>query len=278
MSVDLYVTPLLGPPEPAITYGMPEDVYRKLPGNGSTDIKRLLRSAAHYEDALHRPSESTDAQQLGTAVHLAVLEPARFEGKVVVEPDLDRRTKVGKEAAAAFAAAHAGKLILSLQDYETTRRIADSVRRHPGAAFLLQDGASEVTLQWTDEASGAPCKARLDWLAASMVVVDLKTTRDASPAGFSRAIGTYGYAIQAAHYRNGFRVVMGQDMPAWVFIAVEKEPPYAVGVYALETESIDAAAERVAGALHRYKVCMETGEWPAYSSLIEPIKTPNWAL
>jgi divinyl protochlorophyllide a 8-vinyl-reductase len=39
-------------------------------------------------------------------------------------------------------------------------------------------------------------------------VVDLKTGRDASPTGFARAIGQYGYALQAAWYLAGARAVL----------------------------------------------------------------------
>lgn len=261
-----------------VTYGMPEAQYHAIPALGSTDVKRLLRSPAHYRAGLDSDDEPSDAQQLGTAIHLAVLEPARFDAEVVVAPKFDRRTKAGKEAAEAFEAEHGAKLILPVDAFDTVRRVADAVRTHPAAAYLLAEGTLEVSLQWLDPATGTPCKARIDWLRPDHTKVDLKSARDASPAGFARAVGQYGYAIQQAHYMNGGRAVLQVEPPAFVFIAAETAPPYAVGVYVLDDEAVAAASGRVAEAMQRHADCRATGSWPAYSDLVQTITLPKWAL
>jgi hypothetical protein len=140
-----------------------------------------------------------------------------------------------------------------------------------------------VSAQWPanlrgDPATQAPCKARYDRLRPDNIIVDLKTTRDASPHGFQRSIANFGYALQAAHYRRGMREVLQQDMAAWCFIAVEKEPPFLVACYVLDAESIDASDVKVGKALASYMECKRTGVWPGYSDLIEPISLPKWAL
>lgn len=263
---------------PGVAYDMPEGVYRAIPALGSSDVKALLRSPAHYRAGLEDESEATDAQALGTAVHLAVLEPERFEREVVTAPKFDRRTTAGKADAAEFERANAGRLILPGDAYDTCCRVRDAVRGHPAAGMLLADGASEVVLQWADEATGTPCKARLDRLLPDHTVVDLKTARDASPAGFARAIGQYRYAMQEAHYRAGARVALGVEPPLFAFIAAETAPPYAVGVYVLDDEALQAAEARVAEALARHAECRAADRWPAYSDLIQTITLPRWAL
>jgi hypothetical protein len=215
---------------------------------------------------------------IGTAIHLAVLEPERFALEVVQRPTFDRRTTIGKAGFAAWTAENAGRLALEAEDFDTVRRSADSVLAHPAARALLSEGAPEVTLRWVDATTGAPCRARFDWLRPDLGAVDLKSTRDASPAGFAREIAQHAYYIQAAHYDMGAQAVLGQFLPYWIFIAVEKEAPYAVGVYSLDRESIDAAAVRVADALARWRASTDSGRWPSYSNLIEPITTPKWAL
>lgn len=260
-----------------VLYDLPADKYHALPAIGSSDVKAILRSPAHYRVRAAADNESTQSQDIGTATHLAVLEPARFELEVVGAPRVDRRTSAGKAAAAAFEGLHAGKLILSGDDFDTVSRIADAVRSHPGARTLLDAGAAEVSMLWTDEETSTPCKARADWLRSDGILVDLKTTRDASPAGFRREIAQHRYHVQAAHYFNGARAVFGDDPPAWVFIAVEKEPPFAVGVYMLDREAIDKARELVASAYRAWRGCTESGSWPAYGDLIEPITLPAWA-
>lgn len=268
------------PPQfvPGVTYGMPEATYRAIPALGSSDVKALLRSPAHYRAGLEDEPESTEAQVLGTAIHLAVLEPERFEREVVTAPTVDRRTKDGKAAAAAFEQAHAGMLILPADAFDTVRRVADAVRAHPAAGYLLSEGVAEVSLQWSDPETGAPAKCRIDWMRPDGLLVDLKSARDASPRGFARACGEYGLHVQAAHYVRGYRQVMRSEPAGWVLVAVEKERPFAVGVYALGSMSIDAADARVSEAMRRWRDCTASGDWPAYSSMIEPIEVPPWAM
>jgi hypothetical protein len=263
---------------PGVDYAMPADLYHAIPAVGSSGLKSFLRSPAHYRARLAQPAEPTDAQALGTAVHLAVLEPERFEREVVAAPKFDRRTTAGKAAAAEFDAAHAGRLVLAADVHETACRVRDAVRSHPAAALLLAHGAPEVSLQWIDEASGVPCKSRLDWLAPDHSVVDLKTARDASPLGFGRAIGQYGYAIQQAVYVAGVRAALGAEPPMFAFVAVETEPPFAVGVYVLDDDAVAAAEVRVAEALARFAQCRAADTWPAYGDLIQTITLPRWAL
>ena len=262
---------------PLIDWMMPADEYHALAALGSSDVKAILRSPAHFKARAEDEDEPTEAKLIGTALHMAVFEPARFADEVVASPKFDRRTKSGKALADEFDAAHAGRLVLSREDFDTVVCCGDAVRAHRGASTLLAAGQPEVTFQWTDAESGAPCKARVDWLRPDGVLVDLKSTRDASPAGFVREIVRFGYHLQAAHYMAGARVVLQEPPQAFVMIAVEKEPPFACGVYVLDDDARVRAADRVAAALMRWAECNAAGSWPAYSDLIEPITLPAWA-
>jgi hypothetical protein len=261
---------------PTIDYGMPHAEYLAVPAMSSSGIKRFLRSPAHYRVGF--TSIDASAAAVGTATHLAVLEPARFDTEVAVSPRFDKRTKAGKIEFDQWAAAHAGRVVITADEWQSVRLMADAVRSHPAAEALLQVGVAEVSMMWADAATGVSCKSRADWLRPDGLLVDLKTGRDASPTGFARAIGQYGYALQAAWYLAGARAVLREEPAGFVFIAVEKEPPYAVGVYALDASSVDAAADRIASALVRLRECEQTGRWPAYSSLVETINAPSWAL
>jgi hypothetical protein len=140
------------PEASGIDYAMPAEAYHAIDALGSTDIKRLLRSPAHYQPGRARSAEPTDAMVIGTAIHLAVLEPERFALEVVQRPTFDRRTTIGKAAFAAWTAEHAGRLALDAEDFDTVRRSADSVLAHPAARALLSEGAPEVSLRWDDPA------------------------------------------------------------------------------------------------------------------------------
>jgi exodeoxyribonuclease VIII len=62
-----------------------------------------------------------------------------------------------------------------------------------------------------------------------------------------------------------------------LFIAVEKEPPFAVGLYNLDAESIEIGRQKNEQNLVRLQECIEANNYPAYSTEIQTISLPNWA-
>jgi exodeoxyribonuclease VIII len=149
--------------------------------------------------------------------------------------------------------------------------MAGSVRSHQAAAALLRDGKAEQSFWWDDTPTGLRCKCRPDWYTGN-TIVDLKTTTDASPKGFARSVAQWRYHVQQNHY------LAGTFADRFVFIAVEKTYPYAVGVYELdETAALHGEAER-RNNLQTIADCRAIAEWPGYGNTIQPLSLPNWAL
>ena len=109
-------------------------------------------------------------------------------------------------------------------------------------------------------------------------MVDLKTTEDASPAGFSKSCAKYRYHVQAASYSEGYRQITGEYVKAFVFVAQEKTPPYAVATYTLSAESLLEGEIQYNKNLATYTECMLKEKWPAYSDDIEELSLPGWAM
>jgi exodeoxyribonuclease VIII len=211
---------------------------------------------------------------LGTALHLAVLEPQMFWEQVAVRPAIDRRTKAGKAAAEEFEAEHAGKLILSEEDAARVEAMATAIHAHKAAHFLLeQPGHREASYTWTDTNYGIACKCRPDWHSEDRrLVVDLKTTQDCSRREFTRSIAKFGYHLQAAWNTSA----LGAEQ--FLIIAVESQRPYAVAVYPVAAEALAAGARRIDRALESLAQCRATGIWPGPegSLIAEPITLPGW--
>jgi hypothetical protein len=262
---------------PRFVDGLPARDYHALPSLSSSGVKKLLRSPAHYLHERTRENAPTDAMRIGTAVHTLVLEPERA-GEVVAMPEFNMRTNAGKAAAIEWLEAHPNRQAFDAATYDRIQRAADAVRAHPGAARLLTEGTAERSVFWRDQAEGIDCRARFDWHREDGGIVDLKTAKDASPAGFSRAIGAYGYHISAAHYCQGAEHVFGAFPRFWGFVVVEPEPPFAVACYVLDEASIRAGMALCARAYRAFRQCVDSGAWPAYPSTIEPISAPRWAL
>jgi hypothetical protein len=58
----------------------------------------------------------------------------------------------------------------------------------------------------------------------------------------------------------------GKPVNAFYFFAIEKEPPFAVGVYKINQVSLIKSFKIWEEAIERFKVCQDTGEYPAYSN------------
>lgn len=246
--------------------------------NWST-LKHMRESPAHYRAAQSAPlTPDTDALILGRVAHMALWEPDRLLTDVVA---WDGGTRRGK-AWDAFKEEHAGKDIIRSRDLEPIRRMADAVRSHPAAGPILKAaGKGEQTITWTDTRTKLPCKARIDWLTDDGDLVDVKTTADLSPVGFSRAVHRYGYHGQLAHYWSGC-IANGLRVRRALIIAVEKTEPYDVVVYQLENGAPEGALfvgrQMRDELLAELAACIDTDTWPGRSTTIEPLDLPRYAL
>ena len=142
----------------------------------------------------------------------------------------------------------------------------------------IEQGEAEVCYVWIDEATGLTCKARTDYLHREQaILIDLKTTTDASADAFVRAIANYGYDQQAAWYSDGWQAVEG-TMPAFVFLPIEKEYPFAAAAYEVPDEVIEAGRNKYRAALKRFAECKKTNIWPGYGDTVEMLEMPEWWL
>lgn len=234
-------------------------------------LDRIDRSPAHLKAYLDGYQHETPAMLFGRLVHCAVLEPDLLEQQFAVIPDsINRRTKAGKEEFAAWESEHQHHTIVTAADIDKAMKMRDAVSRNKAACALLGKGDPEQTVVWIDPDTGEKCKARADWLRDSLIV-DVKTTQDARPDAFARSIANYRYDVQIAHYGDGF------ERERFVFIAVEKEPPYAVAVYAAD-DIIRARGKRARRHnMETYAQCRANNHWPGYDEVIQPIQLPAWA-
>lgn len=252
---------------------LPREKYDALKDRANiSTLKAFEKSPLHYVHALANPREEADPLRLGNATHLAAFEPARYEAEVVTWSGGRRAGKLWD----AFEEANAGRTILTTDQREAVDGMVASVRANPAAARLLEDGEPEKTLLWTDAETGIRCKGRFDWLALTGSLVDLKTTRDASPAGFGRLAWNAHYHAQAAFYIDGIRAIHGVDF-RFVLIAVENEAPFASCVYVMPQTAIDAGRALYRKWLRRLAECRASGEWPGYVAGESMLEIPRWA-
>lgn len=252
--------------------------YHSHPAISKSGLDRIDQSPAHYRAWLSEPRITTPALTFGSACHAAVLESDTFGERYVVAPSgIDRRTKAGKELWESFTSKAAGREIITAEDLEKLANIRLSIFAHPVAEELLDPGSGNAEVSVFGVLDDVGVKCRPDWLRDDGIVVDLKTTDNAGPNAFSRSVAKYRYHVQAAFYSDLLEAVTGEPVKAFVFIAVEKAPPYAVSVYELDAETLEVGRSAYQRNLDTFRRCLEANNWPAYSDAIETLTLPRWA-
>ena len=245
--------------------------YHADPAVSASHLHAVAASPYHYWSRFlapdRPPSVQTAAMKLGSLTHCAVLEPNQLASRYGIAPD--RRTNAGKAAVAEMEAA--GIEAVTAPEMEQAMAMAASVRSHQAAAALLRNGKAEQSFWFDDIATGLRCKCRPDWYTGG-TIVDLKTTVDASPKGFAKSVAQWRYHVQQSHY------LAGTFAERFVFIAVEKSYPYAVGVYELDADAVQFGDYERRNNLQTIADCRAISEWPGYGNTIQPLSLPKWAL
>lgn len=258
-----------------IIFDMPNATYHASEAISKSGLDKIARSPAHYK---HPPDdkESSEALILGSAFHDFVLLPDVFKKTYVVLPeDFNSRTKAGKAEIAEFK--KAGKVILKADWMHSIDGMAASIKRHPKASKLLQNGKPEVSIFWVDSDTGLDCRCRPDFIHDSGILVDLKSTVDASPAAFSASAAKFRYHVQDAFYSEGYKQATGSFPRGFVFVAVEKKTPFGVGCYELDDEAKALGRFLFETDLNTLLKAKTSNNWPSYSDEIENLSLPAWA-
>lgn len=244
------------------------EAYDALDRVNFSSLKHFAKSPAHYLAAKQQPRDSA-AMQRGRCVHIACLEPHRFASEVVV---FDGATRRGKEWER-FEAANLGKEILTAKEYEGVEATAIAVRGSLQAMKYLSAGQGEVSVLW--ESCGHSLKSRLDWVS-ELALVDLKSTRDASPEGFGRECQTHGTHIQAAFYSDAWEQKTGERRP-YVLVAAEPTFPHPVQVYRVPEPLLELGRHIYQGWLRQLDECRKANVWPGYAADELDLILPRWA-
>ncbi len=256
------------------------DVYHSGPGISKSGLDDINANPAIYYarhlDPSRPPPKSRAGQLEGALAHCAILEPAEFNKRYAVGPDVIRSTKVWKE----FEAAHPGMECIKPDQYEAAHRQADSVRRLSEIAEALQRGMAEVSAYWTDPATGELCRCRPDWVyqpnETGAILLDVKTCSDAKPSEFARQVARKAYDKQAAFYTDGYGIASGKTVHGFIFLAVETEWPFAASACMLDEDGVEIGRRAYRRNLNTYSECLKSGMWPGYSESIEIIRLPKW--
>lgn len=264
--------------------GLSRAEYEAIDAVNVSSLVHFERSAGHAREQMTHPKTPTPAMDFGTAFHMAVLEPERFEASYVVPIKVDRRTNAGKAAWAAFEAEHGAKASLDDEEYRSIIVMRDALWLHPTASALLRGGLSEVCIIFREEETGLLCKSLLDRIAdfdGWTWIVDLKSCADAGKFEFKRSIKSLQYGPRAAFYVDGCNAVAPRER-RFAWIAVERPAKLStfapIAFYEADYEALAAGRSRYMRWLRNYAEAKASGVWPAYPNEIQPLdaKDTQW--
>lgn len=272
-------------PNPGMHEGVPSDVYF-----GYTDAMNcstLLHgrtSMRHLKAAIDGELKlSSDALDFGKAVHCYLLEPDVFASEYEVAGPCEAVIKGGANKGQMCGASGRGKRdgkwycgkkghssdadefptsLVSRADHNAIKSMGESLKRHKAVRLLRQNGGCEVSC--VGELEGVLAKCRLDkWVPPCRAypngcIVDVKTISrgGGTKRAFGKSVDSYSYDVRAAWYVDVVEVLTGKR-PEFVWVCIEKETPFAVGVYEASPESIQWGRREYTSLLWEYLGCRE---------------------
>jgi len=254
--------------------GLTNDEYRQQRGISKSGLDLIHQSPALLEWARNAPSAGSDAVDLGTHVHCAVLEPDVFAGTYRKAPD-GGRTAADKARVEAFAehCKASGKICLDADTYDMVIAMRDSIMAHPTARDLLTgDGISESSI--FGELEGVRVKCRPDRIVEGRnILVDVKKVD--SIENLARSIQQFRYFVQAPFYSDIYEQWTGHK-PRFIFVAVGERRSigrHPVRVFELEQAWVDAGRQEYKDDLERVREMEEFGA----GMHVEVLELPRWA-
>lgn len=251
--------------------GVPFEDYKRAPGINNSGLADIHVSPELFITKRRHPTPDTRATHIGHAFHALLLEPDEFSKYYVQSKFAEFRTAEAKDWKAQQEAD--GKFVIRINhgddpfwnpsEWDYIHRMRDAVMAHPIASIMVSGAtATEQTLFWIDDRTRKLCKGRLDIRNdAHRMIVDIKTTKDATYGGFSRSVNEYRYHVQNAFYFDGFEKAAGERYD-FCFIALEKDPPYHVAPYMLDPEWVRQGRVTYQHDMDIFKRCHDADEWP----------------
>lgn len=224
------------------------------------------------------PFKVTDELILGSYVHALVLEPDTIKRDFVSFEKVDRRTTIGKKKHAEIelymsADENKHKHLIDDVSIATAHAMADALEKEELFLKLIDGAQIEKSIFFTHKSTGLQCRARPDaW--SNKIVVDLKTTNDASFRGFQSSCLKYGYFLQAGMINEALKS-LGIEMSDFVVPCVESKPPYQTAIYMFDEEAIAYGASLFNDLMERFAKCLESNKWESYG--YQTMSVPNYA-
>jgi exodeoxyribonuclease VIII len=243
-----------------IKHNLPMAEYRQMPGLSKHELDNFAVAPAYYKHRRAQEWKPSRSMEIGTLIHSLVLE-GRCD--YAVGPEVDRRTKAGKEEWQIFCENHMNKVIVTREEAAVIDGCLQAVS--PLMEYCVyQDDDIECSMFW--ERDGVACKGRPDMIAminGQTCLVDLKTTNDIR--NFDSSFYRFRYDVQAAWYQYGYNAATGNlrdELPGFWFLVVDTETPHLTQFMRAGSEILEQANAKIEEELAHFRRCEIADNWP----------------
>lgn len=252
------------------------EIYHAAPSLSQSELKLIAdKTPRHFHHMKKSPRPPSDEMKLGSAAHMAILEPDKFIDTYRMLQPINKRTKAGREEVKALEekAREEKKIYLIEDQYRYAEAIAYEMGRHPIARDLLSNGVAERA-SFT-ELHGEAARILTDYYRPSdHEIIDVKTTKCASLNEFERDLRKYRYHWQACWYSDVVEKLTGA-MPTFKIIAIENVPPHCIAIYEIRFDLMSIARREIMGAIEKLRVAERSG-WDGYPLGTQELGAHHW--
>lgn len=281
---------------------MSNDEYHARPEYSSSQLKDLLRSAAHFYSfniAKEHEKESKKHLDFGTLAHAMFLEPHVFENEFSVLPnnapkpptDVMRNAKNPSADSIAriewwdaWEAQNGNKITITEEQLAGAMRIVWNLKCLSTSGIMANNaGMAEASIFFTDPIYDLPLRIRPDYHIIPCdrfpngLIIDVKTANDARPMAFSKACANFAYDLSAAMYREGFQqYYQTEDKPDFIYMVAENDAPFVAKQYKASDLFLSVGEVRYRKAKELLAESKLMNEWQGYSIDLEEIFLPSY--
>lgn len=171
--------------------------------------------------------------------------------------------------------------LIKHDELELAETICNKIRAKASSRILLDhpNAEYEVELVFRCPLTGLILQCRIDYLIKPCeqypngLVCDPKFVESAQRDAFRAAVRRYDYAIQAAWNTAAVQAVFGTEQrPEFVWLAAEKEAPFASKYYWATPNQIALGDYWMDTLLPSVSNCLASGNWPDYGDDFEPLE------
>jgi exodeoxyribonuclease VIII len=156
-----------------------------------------------------------------------------------------------------------GKILLTKAENVLVQRMHEALEVTAGD-WLRGAGHTELSFFWRDAATGLLLKARpdrvVDTVSGDPLVVDVKTSSDASQEGFERSYERFFYGVQESQYTEAIRVRYGRE-PIYRFVVVQNREPIICNIFRTQADVAVRERDRWRSAVNELAQRLSSGNW-----------------